>query len=232
MLPPSPMLSEPGMCAVAKAAGPPILTELPGKPALTPAEVAALAAAGNPLLDLRDPAAFATAHIPGSLNIGLGGNIALWTGWLLDPAANLVLIGAGDNTEVQQATRALRNVGLDHIAGHLTGGFPAWLRAGLPIATTPLLTPANLGHNRTLLDVRNPSEFLAAHIPGAQNISLGSLQHHLDQLPNGPITLVCEGGYRASIAASLLARHGFKNLAVLNGGMEAWHRDRLKTTSP
>jgi hydroxyacylglutathione hydrolase len=215
------------------AAGPPILAELSGNRALTPAEVAALAAAGNPLLDLRDPTAFAAAHIPGSLNIGLGGNISLWAGWLLDPGSNIVLIAADTTgSETSAATRALLNVGLDKIAGHLTAGFPAWLDAGLPIATTPLLTPANLGHNRTLLDVRNPSEFLAAHIPGAQNISLGSLQHHLDQLPDGPITLVCEGGYRASIAASLLARHGFKNLSVLNGGMEAWHRDRLKTTSP
>jgi hydroxyacylglutathione hydrolase len=209
------------------ADGPPVLQGLAATNALTPAEVANLATKPTTiLLDLRTPEAFAAAHIPGSLNIGLGGNIALWAGWLLDPSAHIVLIAAdASSNEVPSATRALRNVGLDNIAGHLAGAFPAWLAALLPIATTPLVPPAHLNPAALTLDVRNPSEFAARHIPNALPIPLGDLPNRLAELPTTqPITLVCEGGYRASIAASLLARQGFTHLTLLDGGMEAWHR--------
>jgi hydroxyacylglutathione hydrolase len=209
------------------ADGPPILHGLPATNALAPAEVAKLATEPTTiLLDLRTPEAFAAAHVPGSLNVGLGGNIALWAGWLLDPSAHIVLIAADTTSnEIPAATRALGNVGLDNIAGHLAGAFPAWLAAQLPIATTPLIPPADLNPSALTLDVRNPSEFAARHIPNALPIPLGDLPHRLAELPTTqPITLVCEGGYRASIAASLLARQGFTHLTLLDGGMEAWHR--------
>lgn len=212
------------------ADGAPIYNELPGSRSLSPAELREL----HPetiLLDLRDLASFAASHIPGSVNIGSGPSLSLWAGWLLDPTANIVLIDDGDSAAIA-ARLALLRVGLDNITGHLAGGFHAWQQAGLPTSSTRFLTATQIPTSAFTLDVRNVNEFSATHLPGAQHIPLGDLQHHIKSLPlDQPITLVCEGGYRASIAASLLARHGLNQLSILEGGMEAWHRAQTPLSS-
>jgi rhodanese-related sulfurtransferase len=75
-----------------------------------------------------------------------------------------------------------------------------------------------------LLDVREPAEFEAVHIPGAYNVPLhllrehrGELREHLDQ-----VVLVCRSGMRAGQAEQLLTGIGMSNVHVLDGGVLAW----------
>ena len=211
------------------SAGAPSVATLPGNNPLTPTQVQDLAENQHAiLLDLRNPEDFAATHIPGAISIGAGPSLSLWAGWLLD--ANLpivVLNGSGDD---EPSRRALVRVGLDNIAGFLAGGMPAWTAAHLPTATISLLNPEEVQSRLdfapdqvTLLDVRNPSEWNAGHIPTARHIMLGDLPHKLSTLPaNQPIITVCQAGHRASIAASLLARAGFQKVCTLEGGMNAW----------
>ena len=75
----------------------------------------------------------------------------------------------------------------------------------------------------TLIDVRNPAEREAGTIPGSQNIPLAQLRVRLYEVPTGrPIVVHCAGGWRSSVAASLLRANGFDDVSDLKGGYQAW----------
>jgi rhodanese-related sulfurtransferase len=79
----------------------------------------------------------------------------------------------------------------------------------------------------TIVDVRSPAEFRTGHVLGAQSIPLDSLgeSRRADELVRGddiPLVLTCQSGMRAERAAELLHRRGYRNLALLDGGTEAW----------
>lgn len=81
-----------------------------------------------------------------------------------------------------------------------------------------------------LIDVRNPSEVELGSISGAKHMSLPALLRRIDELgKNAPTIVFCAGGYRPSIASSLLKSHGFKDVSDLIGGYQAW---QLATTAP
>jgi glyoxylase-like metal-dependent hydrolase (beta-lactamase superfamily II)/rhodanese-related sulfurtransferase len=107
----------------------------------TPAPGSALAPAYPILLDLRSPEAFGGAHIPGSLNIGLGPDLATWAAWLLSPAPKLpappILLIGDAQTDLESARQSLLRVGLDSILGSLRGGIRGWVQAGHPLAHIP-----------------------------------------------------------------------------------------------
>lgn len=218
------------------SAGAPSVATLPGNTALTPEQVPDLAENHRAvLLDLRSPEDFAAAHIPNAISIGAGPSLSLWAGWLLD--ANIPIVLVNNSGDDESSRRALVRVGLDKISGFLAGGMPAWTSADLPTTGISLLNPSEVQSRIdfapdqvTLLDVRNPSEWTAGHIPAARHIMLGDLPHKLNTLPtHQPIITVCQAGHRASVAASLLARAGFHNVASLEGGMNAW---ALQQTTP
>jgi rhodanese-related sulfurtransferase len=74
-----------------------------------------------------------------------------------------------------------------------------------------------------VIDVRAPAERAAKHIPGSAHIPLTRLTERLSDIPAGrPLLVYCAGGYRSSIAASILQRNGFSNVAELAGGIAAW----------
>jgi hydroxyacylglutathione hydrolase len=194
---------------------------------LTPQEVAAQrSSAAVTILDLRRPEAFGGAHIPGAINIGSGQNLSLWAGWLLDPAAEILVVD--DEGLDEEARVALARVGLDRLTGYLAGGMPAWLSSGLAFARTLQTTAAEVDSaaasgRAVILDVRNDSERADGGIAGSQHIALGNLPSSLAQLSKAqPILAVCGSGYRSSIAASLLQRAGFTQVSSLSGGMSAW----------
>jgi hydroxyacylglutathione hydrolase len=194
---------------------------LPAMQALSPAEVAASVAT---LIDLRTPQAFGEAHIPGALNLGLGGNLAMWAGWLLPPEAEVIFLGENE-ADCQEARPLLARVGLDGVAGYLRGGMTAWIAEGRNTASMEQLSAADLEQrNRALiLDVRNATERAHGGVSGAQGISLGELPAALPGLDKGrPIVAVCGSGYRSSAAASLLLRGGFLQVSHLAGGMAVW----------
>jgi hydroxyacylglutathione hydrolase len=171
-------------------------------------------------LDVRDSAAFFAAHIPRAINIGLGGQFASWAGTLL-PFDQPVVIIAVDELRADEAVMRLARVGLENVAGWVA--FAEW-----PFATRSLaqVTPAEL-HQRGMpvLDVRGAGEFESGHVPGAHHIPLPELLARVREVESGEIAVICAGGYRSSIAASLLERAGYDALVNVIGGTTAWIRD-------
>jgi hydroxyacylglutathione hydrolase len=207
--------------------GAPALGGRPSLPALGPHEVRDLAD-GASLVDVRTPAAFGTGHVPGSVNIGLGGQFASWAGTLL-PASRPIVIVAEDREQVDEAALRLSRVGLEGLAGYLDGGIAAWDRAGLPLDTVPQVTVDELealmreDPALQVVDVRRAPEYAAGHVPRALHRPLDRLERELDGLdPARPTAVLCAGGYRSSAAAGLLRRHGFCDLRNVVGGTSAW----------
>ena len=95
--------------------------------------------------------------------------------------------------------------------------------------TSPMVQEELAGpHPPLLLDVRSPREWTAKHIAGSLNIPLNHLQERIAEVPRDRrIALHCAGGYRSSIAASILHQHGITNLIELAGGLAAWDAAKL-----
>jgi hydroxyacylglutathione hydrolase len=186
---------------------------------LAPGQVRRLLAAGAELVDARQVAAFAAGHIPGALSIPLRNAFATWLGWLVPDDRPLVVVLDSDQ-DGEDLIRQCLKVGYERLAGELSGGMAAWLAAGLPIARTPLAGPTDI-ERRRVLDVRQDAEFTAGHIPGAVHVELGALAG-AQELPAGPLAVMCGHGERAITGASLLQRAGRGDLTVLVGGAGDW----------
>lgn len=86
--------------------------------------------------------------------------------------------------------------------------------------------------NAVILDVREPEEWDAAHIPGAIHIPVGQLEQRLSELPQGrPLVAACRSGSRSEDATRLLRERGY-DAANLAGGMTAWRRAGLPIEPP
>jgi hydroxyacylglutathione hydrolase len=185
------------------------------------------AADGAQILDVRHPDSFARAHCAGSLNIALDGQFATWAGTILDPDRPVLLIA--DRGREQEAATRLGRIGFDRIHGYLRDGMEAFVQRPELLVAANRLAPALLSARLAaagaplLLDVRTPPEWAGKRIAGSRNLPLSRLPAHLQELPHGQEFIVlCAGGYRSSIAASLLRREGFINVAEMTGGMAAW----------
>ncbi len=187
---------------------------------LTVAEVLQLRSTGATVLDVRPVADYAAAHIPASLSIPLREQFATWLGWLVQPAAPLVVVRNADQDLAEVVWQAVK-IGYDRLAGELGDGIDAWTAAGRPTASTELLNTEQLA-DRRVLDIRQLPEFAGGHLPGARHIELGAVERAAAQLPDAPTVLMCGHGERAATAASLLERAGHRGLAVLVGGAEDW----------
>jgi glyoxylase-like metal-dependent hydrolase (beta-lactamase superfamily II)/rhodanese-related sulfurtransferase len=183
--------------------------------------------AGSQIVDVREPDEFSTVHLACSINIGLGGQYATWAGTLLSRDKPIVLI-ANPGRE-QEAAMRLGRIGFDHIAGYLQDGVQALEACPERMPGTERIAPAALAEDLAsanpplLLDVRAPKECQAKRIAGSINIPLNHLEERLQELPRERrIVVHCAGGYRSSIAVSILQKHAFENLAELAGGMAAW----------
>ena len=199
-------------------------------PSLTPQEVNVRMQQGALVLDVRESTAFANGHVPGSLNIGLKGSYAPWSGSLIKPEHRLILVADGKE-EIDEAVMRLARVGLENVTGYLDGGILAWNAAGLELESTPQISVAELyaqlnedGRKLQVIDVRAPGEYESGHLPGAKNVPLPELERRVDKELDSsqPTAVVCAGGYRSAAAASLLQRHGFKELYNIIGGTSAW----------
>jgi glyoxylase-like metal-dependent hydrolase (beta-lactamase superfamily II)/rhodanese-related sulfurtransferase len=203
------------------------LSELQPPQPLTPQQVAQLQ--DDVLLDVRSAADFGAAHVPGSVNIGLGGQFAMWAGSLIPLNASIVVI-ADTGAQVDETVVRLARVGIENVKGYLEGGVQSWRDAGLPVDTIAQVSVAELNErlandDMQVVDVRRPAEYVNGHVPHALNAPLASLDKSL-----GPLNLekdkltavICAGGYRSSAAASMLQKQGFSNLLNVAGGTGAW----------
>jgi hydroxyacylglutathione hydrolase len=198
--------------------------------ALSAADSEQMLTEGAVLLDVRASQDFVAGHIPGSVNIGLGGQFASWAGVLLKMEQPIILI-AEDEDAVAEASLRLARVGIESVAGYLKGGIAAWAASGHELRETPQLTADELQDMLTsqaisrLIDVRKPGEYNTAHVDGAIPLELSRLERDVDAvLPNrdAPIAVMCQGGYRSIAAVSLLERAGFTKVHNVVGGMGAW----------
>jgi rhodanese-related sulfurtransferase len=199
-------------------------------------EMLRLGDAGAQLLDVRDAAEFAKGHLAGSINIGLGGQYATWAGTLLDRAKSIVIIA--EPGREQEAALRLGRIGFDQVSGYLDGGMVALAERPHLVWPTERVTPAMVAEELAgaeppmVLDIRNPREWKAKHIPESLNIPLNHLQERLAEIPRGRrIAVHCAGGYRSSIATSILHRHGITNLIEMAGGLAAWDAAKLPVVS-
>jgi rhodanese-related sulfurtransferase/glyoxylase-like metal-dependent hydrolase (beta-lactamase superfamily II) len=195
--------------------------------------VLALGNAGSQILDVRDSVEYAKGHIPGSINIGLGGQYATWAGTVLDHTRPIVIVAEPGREE--EAALRLGRIGFDDVKGYLRDGMGAL--AGRPdlIVSTDRVSPAMLAEELAsqnpplVIDVRTPGEWAAGHIEGSMNFPLTHLKERIEEVPrNRKVAIHCTGGYRSSIAASLLKQHGITNLVELAGGIAAWEAVKLQ----
>jgi hydroxyacylglutathione hydrolase len=198
--------------------------------------VLAMQADGAQILDTRDPDEFAAAHLAGSINIGLSGQYATWVGTMLDRAHPIVII-ADPGRENESATR-LGRIGFDHVAGYLQNGLRSLESRPDKVAFTERLSApfaAELFSSSQPplgIDVRTPHEREQKHIAGTLSIPLNRLIKNLETLPKDrPLLVYCAGGYRSSIAASLLQSSGFHPVTELAGGIAAWEAAKLPIQS-
>jgi hydroxyacylglutathione hydrolase len=205
--------------------------------AMTLDDVLALQAVGAQILDTRNSAEFGAAHLAGSINIGLGGQYATWAGTILDRDHPIVII-AEPGRENESATR-LGRIGFDHVVGYLQDGLHSLKsrpdltikkdRLSAPYAAELLSSP----EPPLAIDVRAPRERDQKYIAGSLSIPLNHLVEKLETLPKGrPLMVYCAGGYRSSIAASLLERNGFDHVIEIAGGIAGWEAANLPVQTP
>lgn len=188
----------------------------PALPQLEADEVQRLRADGAEIVDVRDVAAFAAGHVPGSLSNPLRPAFATWLGWLVARDRPLVFV-TGDGTDRHALLWACLGIGYERLAGELRGGVDAWRSAGREVAAIPLLRAAEVG-DREVVDVRQATEWADGHVPGARHVELGAVPQHAAALAGRPLLVHCAHGERAMTAASLLARAGIGDVAALDGG--------------
>ncbi len=219
------------------AKGPDVLGRLPACPALPPKQFAEAVRAGRAqLVDNRQMLGFGGGHIAGAMNIGPRAELSIWAGWLLDPEKPILLV-LPKEADLPEVQRQLVRVGYTAFGGHLLGGMEEWSNAGLPLASLPQMTVAEVAGAKPgglqVLDVRTPQEWEGGHVPGATYIFLPELEGKLGRLKKDrPVAVYCDSGYRASIAASLLERHGFTQVRNVPGSWKAWKAAGLKVEVP
>jgi hydroxyacylglutathione hydrolase len=203
--------------------------------ALTLDQVLSLQAVGAQVLDTRDPAEFAAAHLKGSINVGLGGQYATWAGTILTHEKPIVVIA--DPGREQEAVMRLGRIGFDQVVGYLEDGLHS-VRSRPELTMSTERLSAQVAADRVaqapgdrapvMVDVRAPGERQQKRIAGSVGIPLSQLGARLAELPaDRPLLVYCAGGYRSSIAASLLQHHGFTQVSEIAGGIAAWDAGNL-----
>ena len=199
---------------------------------LTLDRVLELQASGAQVLDTREPEEFASAHLAGSINVGLGSQYATWAGTVLSREYPIVIV-ASPGREDESAIR-LGRIGFDNVAGYLNDGLHTLeSRPDLTAHTervSAMLAAELLSSSEppVVIDVRTPSERGRKFIGASVSLPLNHLIERLHQLPKDrPLLVYCAGGYRSSIAASLLQRSGFPRVDEIAGGLAGWEAARL-----
>ena len=200
-------------------------------------EVLNLQAGGAQVLDVRDPSEYAGAHLKDSINIGLKGTFATWAGTILNREHPIVIVA--DPEQEYEAAMRLGRIGFDHIAGYLENGMESLkTNAGLVrqtqrITATELSEVLQADKNLPVLDVRTEQEWQDRHIEGSINIPLNQLIRRIDEVPRVvKLPVHCLGGYRSSIAVSILEARGIHDSMDLVGGISAWEAAKLETVRP
>lgn len=192
---------------------------------------------GAVIVDSREPNEFALGHVKGSINVGLSGRFAEYSGEVITSDTKVVLV-CPSGTENEARIR-LGRIGFDNVIGALRDPENAFVSNPQHIVQASRLTVEQLRDRRDdvanlqVVDVRGPGEVAAGTIPGAELIQLPTLVTRLGELDvNAPTVVFCAGGYRSSIAASALRQRGFTDVSDLIGGFGAWQGAGGEVTQP
>ncbi len=215
------------------------LSELPLLAALTAPEVLRWQKEGVVVVDTRPAMEFAVAHVPGSVHIALTGQYASWAARILGLDTRLIIVGE-DPEHVRESQVRLARVGVENVAGYLAEGVSGWIKHGFELAYIPQVTVQEFVELReqepdriAVLDVREPGELSGGVIEKSVSIPLGELKARTADLDREKLLVVhCKGGYRSSIATSVLRRAGFQDIANLIGGFDAWKTAGLPYAVP
>lgn len=182
------------------------------------------------VLDVRSPAKFGAGHFPGSINIGVGSpSFSTWSGFMV-PGDKAIALVVGSAEEAKRARLELARIGFDNVLGYIEAKALTGTQK-LAQMTAEDLHGMEKKHGPFVLDVRTPTEWQKHHIEGAHHVPLASFARELPDLPNDrPVAVICGSGYRSSIASSLLKAKGYKEVANVSGGMEAYEEAAAHAT--
>jgi hydroxyacylglutathione hydrolase len=207
--------------------GPPLLGGI-GAPELLPADrLAGALTDGATVVDTRGTRAYASGHVPGTVNAPLGRSFPTYAGWVVPFGKPFYLIVDTERGGAAlEAARDLALIGLDTCAGVFsTDAVKTWSgeKGAVPQMTVQELAPLLASGAVTVIDVRGRGEWTDGHLPSVENIHYGHLTSRAAELPrHGPLVLQCETGSRSAIGASVLRAAGFTNVVNLTGGLNAW----------
>lgn len=200
----------------------PLLPHVPTLKKLSPTDVEEALKQGMKLIDTRPKTAFAQGHVPGSLNIQGNNSFATWMGWLISYDEPFMLVG--DESQMEDLTRKLMRIGLDQVYGYVNDIND--LGYDLQLSDVISLQEFKTYQNRDdvqIVDLRGATDYKKGHIDGAQNVFVGTLPDHLDQISRDKTVVVyCQGGDRATIGYSILKANGFTKVKNYAGSMNEW----------
>ena len=207
--------------------GPAVLGVQAEVPSLVPSALPA-ALLETSVVDLRPFTAYGEAHLPGTLSLPLIKAFTTWAGWLLPYDRDITLISP-DAASTAEARRALASIGLDRVRGTFDSDvIEAARRSGTASASVKgdvSQAEALIKSGRTVIDLREASEWNAGHIPGAEHHPLGALRSELASADRAaPIAIHCQGGTRSAIGASVLEAMGFTDVVDLTAGYSGWQQ--------
>ena len=210
-------------------AGPAALDQIAEPEALSSEEILAF---DGLVIDVRSPDEYGRGHVPNSMNIGLGGQFASWAGALLEIGSPLAIVATG-RKQVDEAALRLARVGHDTARGFiLFGDYDGDQKAVAQVSVAEANEFVASGRSVQFIDVRGSGEYVSGHAADAEFRTLDSLADNLAGLdPAAPTYVICQGGYRSSIATSILERAGFSELYNVTGGTSAWLKAELPTQS-
>jgi len=200
----------------------PLLTSVPTQQKLSADVVQTALNTGIKLIDTRNKTDFAQGFVPGSLNIQGNNAFATWMGWFMTYDEPFMLVAT--DAQIDDLTRKLMRIGLDNMLGYIDDV----TSLGIDLQTSDLvdLDTFKTYLNRDdvqVVDLRGAAEYNAGHVEGAENVFIGTLDKNLDKINRDrPVVIYCQGGDRATIGYSMLARNGFTNVKNFSGSMNEW----------
>ena len=189
-----------------------------------PADLRAAIAAGAKVIDTRSPERFALGHLRGSINVGIDGRFAETCGMVVHEEDEFVVVG--DLDRVDEAGLRLSRIGFDRTLGHLADPTESFVELADLVVTSERVSVeeiADLPLDTVVLDVRNAGEREDGAIPDSIHIPLAELARRHEEVPTErPVLVHCAGGWRSSVAASLLRSEGHREVSDLLGGYGEW----------
>jgi len=196
------------------------------------------------LIDVRSAAEYDSGHIPGSMHIPGGQAVQRMDDFIAVRNGRIIFI-SNESARAVMTAYWYRQMGFRDVSV-LRDGLRAWVETGESLARgawrpvsigveaakskAKFVQPHDLeralpSSSTLVLDVGTSLDFEAAHVPGAKWISRSWIDIKLpEQFPDRgeSIVVTCPDGQHSVLAARALTEIGYRNVAVLNGGVRAW----------